>query len=593
MSGAPDSGRDSQQSEPVLSAADHNESDNNYNNNNNADTADIIIKNSTEEEKEADENVAVDPYSVIKRVQCPSCSRPLRVPLRLPCGNTLCRACLPPVVKREGISYPRDERREDGFMCPWKDRGCKRPEGNGSSSSAEHSMGDCGVDVTVGKVNDVIEKVLEDNAKNAIVAPVSMKWVPSTTTDESLTEPKSPPMAQEAILNTGRYLGIYNLMKEGSLPYDIENVTYENIDSDAELQPAAEIDDLVFQQLKHSLRSELDCQVCYGLMVDPLTSPCGHTFCRRCVARVLDHSNLCPICRRKLSLPLALMLEPINRILNDLINNLYPTEIESRRATMTQDTLLGEDKDLPLFVCTLSFPSMPTFLHVFEPRYRLMIRRALEDGGRKFGMVTYNYVDEPPETVGRTQFMQYGTILSINGFDLLPDGRSLLRAVGVSKFKVVDSGVLDGYYIAKTERVDDIGLAQEEDLERRDIAAATAAATTAAQGNPGDETPELPLEALSTQQLMQICLEFVERRRTEGAPWLHPRVLLEYGQPPTDPALFPYWLASVLPISEEEKYLLLPLTSVRERLKVTTNWVKKLDSMEWYFPPSIYPDFLK
>lgn len=590
MSAAPDSGRDSRQSEPVLPTAEENENDNDNDNYNNAEAADAIIKKTPEaEEDESDENVTVDPYSVIRRVQCPTCSRPLRVPLRLPCGNTLCRTCLPPVVKREGISYPRDEGREDGFLCPWKDRGCKRPEGNGSST-AEHSMGDCGVDVTVSKIGEVIENVLEDNAKAATVAPVRMKWVPSTITDDSLTETKSPPAAQEAVLHNGRYLGIYNLMKEGRLPHDIENVTYEeDIDSDAELPPAVETDSLVSQQLKNSLRNELDCQVCYGLMIDPLTSPCGHTFCRRCVARVLDHSNLCPICRRKLSLPLALMLHPINTTLSDLINMLYPKEIESRRATMTQDTLLGEDKDLPLFVCTLSFPSMPTFLHVFEPRYRLMIRRALEDGGRKFGMVTYNYVDEPPETVGRTQFMRYGTILSIDGFDLLPDGRSLLRAVGVSKFKVEDWGVLDGYYIAKTERVDDIGLAQEEDLERRDIAAATATVATTTQDNIGEEAPELPLEALSTQQLMQICLEFVERRRTEGAPWLHPRVLLEYGQPPTDPALFPYWLASVLPIAEEEKYLLLPLTSVRERLKVTANWVKKLDSMEWYFPSLYLP----
>ncbi|CRG86769.1 hypothetical protein PISL3812_03781 [Talaromyces islandicus] len=583
MSGAPDSSR---QSEPVSDAEHTNKRDDNNNDLINGTTdKDITTKSAaTEKEAAADEHVTIDPYSVIRRVQCPTCARPLRVPLRLPCGNTLCRACLPPVAKREGISYPRDEGREDGFVCPWKDRGCKRPEGNGSPSwSAEHSLGDCGVDVTVGKISDAIEKVLEDNVKSETVARVRMKWVPSNITDESLIEPTSPQTAQEAVLHNGRYLGIYNLMKEGILPYNIENVTYEDIDSGAELQPAAEIDELVFQQLKTNIRNELDCQVCYGLMVDPLTSPCGHTFCRRCVARVLDHSNLCPICRRKLSLPLALMLEPINGILSDLINNFYPTEIESRRGAMTQDTLLGEDKDLPLFVCTLSFPSMPTFLHVFEPRYRLMIRRALEDGGRRFGMVTYNFVDEEPETVGRPQFMQYGTILSIDGFDLLPDGRSLLRAVGVSKFRVVDWGVLDGYHIAKTERVDDVGLAQEEEFERRDIAAGTEIASRMAQENPGEEAPELPLQALSTQQLMQICLEFVERRRTEGAPWLHPRVLLEYGQPPTDPASFPYWLASVLPISEEEKYLLLPLNSVRERLKLTAKWVKKLDSMEWYF----------
>lgn len=253
------SGNDPRQSAPVSAAEEHNEGDDNNHNNNNTPAEETTTTNSTDE---TEENVVLDPYSVIKRVQCPTCSRPLRVPLRLPCGNTLCRACLPPVTKREGISYPRDEGREDGFMCPWKDRGCKRPEGNdssSSSSSAEHSLGDCGVDVTVGKIVEVLEKVLEENSKSATVAPMRIKWEPSTTaTDESLTETKSPPMAQEAVLHDGGYVGIYNLMKEGNLPYDIENVTYENIDSDTELPPAAEIDNLVFQQLKTNIRNELE-----------------------------------------------------------------------------------------------------------------------------------------------------------------------------------------------------------------------------------------------------------------------------------------------------------------------------------------------
>merc|ERR1719411_2189350 len=49
--------------------------------------------------------------------------------------------------------------------------------------------------------------------------------------------------------------------------------------------------------------------------------------------------------------------------------------------------------DVPIFVCTLSFPNISCPLHVFEPRYRLMIRRCMEVGTREFGMcchVGYN-----------------------------------------------------------------------------------------------------------------------------------------------------------------------------------------------------------
>ncbi|KAH3843222.1 hypothetical protein DPMN_116733 [Dreissena polymorpha] len=49
---------------------------------------------------------------------------------------------------------------------------------------------------------------------------------------------------------------------------------------------------------------------------------------------------------------------------------------------------MGEDKehDIPIFVCTLGFPNVPCPLHIFEPRYRLMVRQCMESGRRQFGM---------------------------------------------------------------------------------------------------------------------------------------------------------------------------------------------------------------
>lgn len=43
-------------------------------------------------------------------------------------------------------------------------------------------------------------------------------------------------------------------------------------------------------------------------------------------------------------------------------------------------------KSVPIFVCTMAYPTVPCPLHVFEPRYRLMIRRCMETGTRQFGM---------------------------------------------------------------------------------------------------------------------------------------------------------------------------------------------------------------
>ncbi|KAK4956892.1 hypothetical protein LTR66_013338 [Elasticomyces elasticus] len=54
-----------------------------------------------------------------------------------------------------------------------------------------------------------------------------------------------------------------------------------------------------------------------------------------------------------------------------------------------------------------------------------------------------------------------------------------------------------------------------------------------------------------------------------------------YGGPPEDAALFPYWFASILPIADDEKYVLLRTTSVRERLKITAQWIRRMEAQRW------------
>ena len=49
---------------------------------------------------------------------------------------------------------------------------------------------------------------------------------------------------------------------------------------------------------------------------------------------------------------------------------------------------VGQDPDIevPIFVCLISFPTVQCSLHVFEPRYKRMVRECLESGSKKFGM---------------------------------------------------------------------------------------------------------------------------------------------------------------------------------------------------------------
>ena len=246
--------------------------------------------------------------------------------------------------------------------------------------------------------------------------------------------------------------------------------------------------------------------------------------------------------------------------------------------------------DTPLFICTLSFPAMPTFLHIFEPRYRLMIRRAIESGDRKFGMLLNNHRQAVQGDLGHVPFYQYGTLLHIINTELLPDGRSLIQTVGINRFKVQEHGMLDGYFVGRVERVDDISLAAEEELEASETATANNTQNISAADQNGSSSHDTPspstpwqtlladIDSKSTKDLMEISTLFISKMRANSAPWLRSSVLSAYGECPTDPALFPWWFASILPISDQEKYKLLSMTSVRERLKLCAKWVESIDS---------------
>ncbi|KAH0565276.1 hypothetical protein GP486_001326 [Trichoglossum hirsutum] len=499
-------------------------------------------------------NSCRDARAIVRLVQCQRCSYPVKQPVTLPCGNSLCRGCLPEPHLRENISYPNKPSRQQGFTCPIAE--CGR----------EHSSEDFSLDVTLAKVMDVIGNEMSRYRSHAndsltLVEEKKAGWSPGGTTWPEYGKPKP------GILNGGYLLATYTLAEMGGLHHDAD-VTCQAASGTEDGHRS--LDTAMLESLGEAVRNELDCQVCCALMLDPLTTSCGHTFCRKCLVRVLDHSNNCPLCRRALTVASSLSLERSNKRLTEILAGLCPDPLAARaeQASREDKGAVG-DLDVPLFVCTLSYPAMPTFLYIFEARYRLMIRRVVENGSRRFGMLMYNRSGESQGELGATEFMKYGTLLRIENVQALPDGRSLVETTGVSRFKVKAWDILDGYIVGSISRVEDISLAEEEHVEALETATRAPSLAT--------DPISQQLDRLSTCALLQISVTYVNRMRASSAPWLHDRILMAYGAPPEDPAVFPYWFASVLPISDDEKYLLLPTTSVRERLKITARWVRRLE----------------
>uniref|UniRef100_A0A8C5M4M8 LON peptidase N-terminal domain and RING finger protein 1 n=1 Tax=Leptobrachium leishanense TaxID=445787 RepID=A0A8C5M4M8_9ANUR len=277
--------------------------------------------------------------------------------------------------------------------------------------------------------------------------------------------------------------------------------------------------------------SDVECSLCIRMFLEPVTTPCGHTFCRECLERCLDHQPYCPLCKQSLKEFLRVGCYSITFLLQELMSTIFPSEMDERKQLHLSEIaeLSNLVRNVPIFVCTLAFPGIPCPLHVFEPRYRLMMRRCLETGTKSFGMCLYE---------SGKSFADYGCMLEILHLDYLPDGRSFVETVGRRRFKVKQRGHLDGYHTAEVEYLADRRLE-------------------------GEELQEVELLNNTVYEQLQEC--FIQHRR----------VFKDHGNPPPkadnvqespDGPLWCWWLLSLLPLDPNYQMFIFSRTSLKDRL---------------------------
>ena len=109
----------------------------------------------------------------------------------------------------------------------------------------------------------------------------------------------------------------------------------------------------------------------------------------------------------------------------------------------------------PLFpLHTVNFPHLPLPLHVFEERYRAMIRDLVADGSPYAGRFVVSMITEGPEVgdgplPARTR--PVGTLVEVRTADQLPDGRWGLLAVGVARVRLGDVDRSGAYATVEAE----------------------------------------------------------------------------------------------------------------------------------------------
>jgi Lon protease-like protein len=399
-------------------------------------------------------------------------------------------------------------------------------------------------------------------------SPALLEEIPLYKSEEA-SKTSGVSMVHHAVLHGGRLASIFEMAEKGMLSIASE-VTYHSRSPTGDEYEGLDLE--LLSRLREAVLKEMDCLVCYHTMIHPTTASCGHTFCRRCLLSVMDCTIICPACRQRFNMDRRLLEQRENRCLSELVQSLCPDEISSREQALKEEEQPGAGElDTPLF----------------ESRYRLMMRRCIA-GNRRFGMLSNNDRAEPQGNLGATPFKEYGCMLEIVNFHLFPDGRSMVETKGLARFRVVDHDMLDGYHVGRVERVDDVSLDQEKRLEASEIENALAYA--AAHNSKHSSTALCPAnfpDLMSTADLFRYCRQYVatlqaRNERDERNRDLNRRVLNWMGPIPTDPAIFPYWFASVLPIEKEEQYQLLRTTTVRERLKIVYIWIRSLEQLPWY-----------
>ncbi|MBW4700279.1 MAG: LON peptidase substrate-binding domain-containing protein [Aphanocapsa lilacina HA4352-LM1] len=105
-------------------------------------------------------------------------------------------------------------------------------------------------------------------------------------------------------------------------------------------------------------------------------------------------------------------------------------------------------QELPLFPLpdVVLFPGRPLPLHIFEPRYRMMMNTVLDTDCR-FGVLLWDQETKQPARVG--------SCAEITQVDRLPDDRMNILTVGIKRFRVLEYTRQKPYRAGLVQWIDD------------------------------------------------------------------------------------------------------------------------------------------
>lgn len=302
----------------------------------------------------------------------------------------------------------------------------------------------------------------------------------------------------------------------------------------------------------------LECPKCSNMFSDPITTHCGHVFCKVCLLKLAIQGEPCIKCHNPLPrFNHFLNQAAVNRILQQMLNNSGVSSAPSSSSSSSSSLLKAvSQQPMPVFVTGLVIlPRQHARLPIYAPAHIRMFREAVF-GDRQQGKLYLATVHR-----GRPSMAHYGTIVEIVSIETPHASHSLdhgmvLDVVGCERFTASDAAA------ATTGMSYDISML-----------------TAYCSSIPNDSN------------IMRDDERVDEIRRFLSEIAHHPPPAIEWGtlwfdtmerihghlpprHAPVEDQL--WWTAIVLPVSATERYSLLCIVPLDARLSLVLSWTRQL-----------------
>lgn len=197
--------------------------------------------------------------------------------------------------------------------------------------------------------------------------------------------------------------------------------------------------------------------------------------------------------------------------------------------------MLNSLREMPLFpLNTVLFPGMVLPLHIFEPRYKLMIGQCIANNA-PFGVVL---IRDGVEVGGPAVPHDIGTSAYIRKVDQLSDGRMNIECVGYQRFKIHDILSTTPYMVGQIELIPPVE----------------------------DHAPDIARLAKSLRDLLDGYLGLISQATGKMLP---PDTIPEQSD------ALAYWVAIVAPLEKTDKQTLLECLDLSDLLKAEIALTRK------------------